>query len=292
LPGFPDTTSSWLFVLHFGHFPYIVFLAKCWIFNTQSINNFSASQDVKFIDWFPFYQDIRQQFGYSTEKDQEAAGLLSALIKRKALDTQVLKKKIAGKRVLVIGAGPSLERNIESLKRREFRKYVKVVANGSVQPLIENKIKPDIVVTDLDGNLSFLKKAEKMGAIMVVHAHGDNIDMLKQVVPKLHRIIGTTQVMPAERVYNFGGFTDGDRCVFLAEEFGAQQIILFGMEFGPEVGKYSKDTVKEMGLKRRKMQAGKKLLAMLAKNSRSQLFDTSPRPIKGFEYFRLEGKSS
>ncbi len=76
---------------------------------------------MKFIDWFPYYQDIRQQFGYSTEKDQEAAGLLSALIKRKALDTQVLKKKIAGKRVLVIGAGPSLERNIESLKRREFR---------------------------------------------------------------------------------------------------------------------------------------------------------------------------
>jgi 2-amino-4-hydroxy-6-hydroxymethyldihydropteridine diphosphokinase len=47
-----------------------------------------------------------------------------------------------------------------------------------------------------------------------------------------------------------------------------------------------------MGLKRRKMQAGKKLLAMLAKNSRSQLFDTSPRPIKGFEFFRLGGKRS
>jgi uncharacterized Rossmann fold enzyme len=243
---------------------------------------------VKFIDWFPYYQDVRQRFGYSTEKDQEAARILSTLIKRKALDTKVLKKKIAGKQVFVIGAGPSLERNIELLKRKEFRRYVKIAANGSVQALIENKMKPDIVVTDLDGNLSFLKKAEKMGAIMVVHAHGDNIDMLKKVVPKLHRIIGTTQVMPTKNVYNFGGFTDGDRCVFLAEEFGAQQIILFGMEFGREVGKYSKESVKEIGIKRRKMESGKKLLATLAKNSRSKLFDTSPRPIRGFEYFRLE----
>jgi 2-amino-4-hydroxy-6-hydroxymethyldihydropteridine diphosphokinase len=136
-----------------------------------------------------------------------------------------------------------------------------------------------------------LKKAEEIGAIIVVHAHGDNIDMLKKVIPKLRRIIGTTQVMPTKNVYNFGGFTDGDRCVFLAEEFGAWRIVLFGMDFGPQVGKYSKDVVKEIGLKKRKMQAGKKLLAMLAKNSHSELFDISPRPIKGFGYFSLEGPS-
>jgi 2-amino-4-hydroxy-6-hydroxymethyldihydropteridine diphosphokinase len=63
------------------------------------------------------------------------------------------------------------------------------------------------------------------------------------------------------------------------------------MDFGPQVGKYSKDVVKEIGLKKRKMQAGKKLLVMLAKNSHSELLDTSPRPIKGFGYFRLEGPS-
>jgi 2-amino-4-hydroxy-6-hydroxymethyldihydropteridine diphosphokinase len=74
----------------------------------------------------------------------------------------------------------------------------------------------------------------------------------------------------------------------LAEEFGAQQIILLGMEFGPQVGKYSKNTVKDIELKKRKMQAGKKLLIMLAKRSQSQLFDTSSRPIKGFTYFRMQ----
>ena len=64
---------------------------------------------MKFIDWFPYYQDIRQQFGYSTEKDQEAAEILSNMLKRKALDTKALQRKINGKQVLVIGAGPSLE---------------------------------------------------------------------------------------------------------------------------------------------------------------------------------------
>jgi uncharacterized Rossmann fold enzyme len=243
---------------------------------------------VKFIDWFPYYQDIRRQFGYSTEKDQEAAETLSNMIKRKALDTKVLQRKITGKQVMVIGAGPSLEKYVRYLKRSEYKKYIKIVANGAVQALIENKIKPDIVVTDLDGNLLFLREAERQGAVMVVHAHGDNIDILKKVIPKLHRLIGTTQVMPTENVYNFGGFTDGDRCVFLAEEFRAKQIVLLGMEFGRHVGRYSKNTAKDVELKRRKMQAGRKLLAMLAKNSHSQLLDTSPRPVKGFKHFKMK----
>ena len=234
-----------------------------------------------FIDWFPYYQNIRQQFRYSTEKDQEAANILSTMIKRKALDRRVLKRKIAGKQVIVIGAGPGLDDdNIKFIKKD--RKFVKIAADGAVQALIENKIKPDIVVTDLDGDLDFLQKAEKVGAIMVVHAHGDNVKILKRMVPKFRRLIGSTQVMPVQNVYNFGGFTDGDRCVFLAEEFGAKEIILIGMDFGLRTGKYSKKVTKNIELKKEKMKTGRQLLEMLAKRSRSQLFDTSKKPIKGF----------
>src|SRR5215218_6976206 len=96
---------------------------------------------------------------------------------------------------------------------KKNKKFVKIAADGAVQFLIENKVRPDIVVTDLDGNPAFLQKAEKMGATMVVHAHGDNTGMLKKLVPKFKKLVGTTQVMPVENVYNFGGFTDGDRCV-------------------------------------------------------------------------------
>lgn len=235
---------------------------------------------MKFIDWFPYYQSIREEFGYSTEKDQEAARALSAMITKKALDPKVLQKRLKGKNVFVVGAGPSLEESIKVLKKN--KNAVKIAADGAAEALLDNKIKPDIVVTDLDGDAKALQKAAQRGAIMVVHAHGDNTDMLKKLVPKFKKLVGTTQVMPVENVHNFGGFTDGDRCVFLAEEFGAKKIVLVGMDFGTEIGKYSKKKVKDAELKKRKMQAGKRLLEVLAKQSRSQLFDTSKRPVRGF----------
>lgn len=237
---------------------------------------------MKFADWFPYYQGIRAEFGYNTEKDQEAAKTLSEMAKKKALDTKILQKKIKGKNVIVIGAGPSLEDPATFKYLKKNKTFVKVAADGAVQFLIENKIKPDIVVTDLDGNPAFLQKAEKMGAIMVVHAHGDNTDMLKKLVPKFKKLIATTQVMPLENVHNFGGFTDGDRCVFLAEEFGAKKIVLVGMDLGNSIGKYSKEKIKDPELKKQKMQAGRRLLEMLAKQSRSQLVDTAKKPVKGF----------
>lgn len=235
---------------------------------------------MRFIDWFPYYQNIRQQFEYSTEKDQHAANTLSKMIKKKSLDIKVLQRKIVRRHVMVIGAGDSLMQNIKFIKKN--RKFVKIVADGATQALIENHIKPDVVVTDLDGDTSFLRKAERVGAIIVVHSHGDNIEELKKIVPKLRSVIGTTQVMPVENVYNFGGFTDGDRCVFLADEFGAEEIVLVGMEFGDRIGEHSKKIVKNIQLKRDKMKVGKRLLEMLAKRSRSRLFDTSRKPIRGF----------
>jgi len=250
--------------------------------NKQPINNFFALLCVKFVEWFPYYQGIREQFGYSTEKDQEAAKVLSIMTRRKALDLRVLKKKIQGKQVLVIGAGNSLETNLSFIKKN--RNSTKIVANGAVRAIIEHRIKPDVVVTDLDGSLPFLKKADKMGAIMIVHAHGDNIPVMNKIVPRLKHVIGSTQVMPVNNVYNFGGFTDGDRSVFLAEELGANKIVLVGMDLGKEIGKYSKDGTEDEELKRAKMKVAKRLLIMLARRTRTELFDTSTKPIKGFAY--------
>ena len=112
---------------------------------------------MKFIEWFPFYQQIRNEFGYSTEKDQKAAEMLSQMIKRKALQLSKLQKKIEGKQVLVIGAGPSLDKNIEFIKKNKT--YTKIASNGVVEILLNKKIKPDIVVSDLDGNPKYLRMA-------------------------------------------------------------------------------------------------------------------------------------
>ena len=241
---------------------------------------------MQFIDWFPYYQQIREEFGYSTEKDQNAANLLSKMIRKKSRDLKKLQKKIAGKDVLVIGAGPSLLDNIDFIKKN--RKYVKIVADGAVEALITNRIRPDIVVSDLDGNPAFLKKADKLGAIMVVHAHGDNEDAIKNLVPRFKNVIGSTQVMPIQNVYNFGGFTDGDRSVFMADEMGARMIVLVGMDLTEQTTKYSAGKIANEDLKGKKLKRARQLLEMLSKKSKCSLFNKSNNSIRGFS--RLETK--
>jgi uncharacterized Rossmann fold enzyme len=56
------------------------------------------------------------------------------------------------------------------------------------------------------------------------------VPAVKEMVPKLKSVIGTTQAAPFDHVYNFGGFSDGDRCVFLAKEFGARSIRIIGFD--------------------------------------------------------------
>lgn len=243
---------------------------------------------MQFIDWFPYYQEIREEFGYSTEKDQNAAYLLSKLIKKKSMNLKKLEKRIKGKDVFVIGAGPSLEDDIDFIKKD--KRHVKVVSDGAVEPLIANKIKPDVVVSDLDGNPTFLKKAERLGAIMVIHAHGDNEKAIEKLVPKFKSVVGTTQVMPVENVYNFGGFTDGDRSAFMAEEMGAKSIVLVGMDLSDKNTRYPKGNKVDSDLKLKKLKRAKILLELLAKRSNSTLFNKSKTPIRG--YAKVDSKNS
>ena len=74
-------------------------------------------------------------------------------------------------------------------------------------------------------------QANQKGSFLAVHAHGNNLDKIKEYVPGLERVLGTTQSTPLENVYNFGGFTDGDRALYLAVELGVNFIILAGMDF-------------------------------------------------------------
>jgi uncharacterized Rossmann fold enzyme len=123
-----------------------------------------------------------------------------------------------------------------------------------------------------------------LGAMMVIHAHGDNIESMEKNVPKFRKIIGTTQVMPTENVYNFGGFTDGDRSVFMAEEMRAKSITLIGMDFDNKPRKFStKDNDVNIDLKRKKLRTAKRLLEMLGKQSKSKLINKSGTKIRGIK---------
>ncbi len=196
----------------------------------------------------------------------------------------MLERKIKNKTVFIIGAGPSLDLSLPYLKK--FRNFTKIVADGATQALIENKITPNIVVTDLDGNMEYLKKASELKSIMIVHAHGDNINRLPHAI-SFKYCLGTTEDKPFGKIRNFGGFTDGDRCVFLANHFGASRIILIGMDFGIHIGKYSKIGTYNKSLKLKKLRKGKSLLEWLAPKSNAELFTTS-QSIIGFKNIKLE----
>ena len=233
------------------------------------------------VGWESKYREILKDFGYSRKKDNQSCKLLNSLLQKKTQSTGI-RDLIKNKPVFVIGAGPSLPSCISILKK--YKKITKIVADGATKAIIENNLKADIIVTDLDGDPKSLKKAGRTNTIMIVHAHGDNSENI-HFVKNFKNCIGTTQTKPVGKVNNFGGFTDGDRCVFLANHFKAKKIILLGMDFGTRIGKYSKSKVVNRTIKIAKLRRGKKLLEWLASKSESELYSTSR--IKGFTQTNL-----
>ena len=214
---------------------------------------------MQFATWEPIYRAILEDFGFSSALDEEAAKLLNELLRNREQSLFSAAEKLRGHDVLVVGNAPTLEEELENLHERN-RTFV--AADGATAVLLEKDIVPEIVVTDLDGPFDAILEANKMGAIATVHAHGDNLDALKRCVPQLGMILGTVQCRPPQGLYNFGGFTDGDRCVFLAKELGAASIKLLGFDFEDE---------SVTPRKRKKLAWAKKLIDLaLSENSSNQ----------------------
>ncbi|HII60256.1 6-hydroxymethylpterin diphosphokinase MptE-like protein [Pyrococcus horikoshii] len=227
---------------------------------------------MKWEEWKPFYERIVRVMGYSMEDDEKAAEVLRSILIEN--DNYIIKEEINSiimERVYIFGAGPNLE---DEIRGRDFSDGTKIAADGATSALLKNGIIPDIVVTDLDGRIRDLLEASKK-AVMVVHAHGDNIDKLP-IVTNFPLVLGTCQTKPLDIIYNFGGFTDGDRAAFLAEELGAKEIILLGFDFSGKVGKWSKPWltkhVEAWEEKRKKLEFARELIKWLAKNGKAKIF--------------------
>lgn len=233
--------------------------------------------------WKEKYKEILKEFNYDPRLDKLATILLDSFI-HKSYPVTKLKKQIHGKTVFVIGAGPSLSNALPFFKK--FRSVTKIVADGAITPLMEKHIPINIVCTDLDGNETYLKKLGRTNTVFVVHAHGDNILKLS-LAKSFVNCLGTTQASEYKKIHNYGGFTDGDRAVFLADYFGAKKIILFGMDFGNKIGKYSFTKKEHRSTKLKKLRTGKRLVHWLANRSRSKIFTTST-PIKGVKKIQFE----
>ncbi len=193
-------------------------------------------------EWFEIYRKIISDFNFSPEKDDESARLMHRLGKGKLLDSRILEEIISGREVAVVGGAvtDSIESDVIITAGKAIIKWIK----------LSDRL-PDIHVTDMEESDDILLSLEENRTVLVLHAHGDNMDRVKSVVPKLTKFIGTTQNKPFNKIYNFGGFTDGDRAAIIAKKFGAEKIVLHGFNFD-----YRK------GIKGKKLYWAKKILEM------------------------------
>ncbi|KDE55034.1 6-hydroxymethylpterin diphosphokinase MptE-like protein [Methanoculleus sp. MH98A] len=178
---------------------------------------------MRFADWEPHYTAILAYFGFEREADEAAARVLADLARRD--DVALLETLIRGRPVTVCGNAPSLPGELDRIEGTVL------AADAAAEVLADHGIRPDAVFTDLDGATDVFIDLSEQGTVMVVHAHGDNVPLLRHWVPRITGpLVATTQAAPLAHVHNFGGFTDGDRAVFAADELGAASVRIVGFD--------------------------------------------------------------
>jgi uncharacterized Rossmann fold enzyme len=230
-------------------------------------------KNVRWRVWRPWYTKIVERLGLDPEADLEAARVLDGILPKPYISQ--LKKLVHDKDCVVLGAGPSLEDDLKKLESKGWMDKSFISADGATSALLRYR-PPDIVVTDLDGNVHDQLEAWERGSWLVLHAHGDNLDKIRRIAPQIDVcVLGTTQVESFGKLFNFGGFTDGDRAAFMAHELGASRIYLVGMDLGSEIGKYSGD--KDLKRKTVKLSICKELLAWLAGDLGAKLINLTAK---------------
>lgn len=214
-----------------------------------------------FDTWEPVYERILEDMGYDREGDERARDVYAGMLRSLAGDAFDVSLDFTGDRVAIAGAAPSLEDELDIARRAD----VVVAASSAGRRLLANEVSVDCLVTDLDGAPETAVRLTTYETPVAIHAHGDNAFAVQTYVPRcrLSAVIPTTQAAPVVPVRNFGGFTDGDRAAFLADHFGASELVFPGWEFDdPTVG----------STKRRKLQWAKRLLHWLERR-RGDRFD-------------------
>jgi uncharacterized Rossmann fold enzyme len=231
-----------------------------------------------FNEWEGWYKEILDTLGFSREGDEKTAELLDKILDEKGCLTieqffdEMMEKKDTSK-FIVVGAGPSIKKHIKYVKENyDLNDYLIVSADGATTAMLEDDLVPDIVATDLDGKMEDLLAANSLGSYFVIHEHGNNEELIDNWTTKFDKILGTTQSVPIGHLYNFGGFTDGDRAMFFAIALGCEEMVLAGMDFGTTVTKYSRPNIEGATgpadeIKTKKLIFAERLLAWIKENT-------------------------
>jgi 2-amino-4-hydroxy-6-hydroxymethyldihydropteridine diphosphokinase len=245
--------------------------------------------------WLDWYEEILASFGFSRDMDERAARLLASFMGGRPCLKGVMGRMLRGaSRVVVAGAYDSVRREAEALKNLSPSGTLLVSADTATSPILDAGLTPDIVVTDLDGDLEDIFEAWRRGAILVIHAHGDNIERIEELPKTLsERVEATCQCPPSGHIHNLGGFTDGDRAVAICAALGAAKIVTIGMCPGCGIGVYSsllKQTEGWASRKLLKLEYASRLLSWVTTlYPRTVFIDATEAPgkIRGFRKMPL-----
>lgn len=183
---------------------------------------------MRFTEWEPIYERILEDMGYDRDDDESSVRVLKAVTVNCDLRDPDDLKSAFGKTCTVFGDAPCLDDDLDSSTPEGT-----LISSGSAAVhLLRRGIVPDVVVTDLDGNMPAQVEASSIGAVTFIHAHGDNAAAIREWAWRFEGpVVLTTQSSPESTVFDFGGFTDGDRAVCIAQEMGVRRIILMGFDF-------------------------------------------------------------
>lgn len=207
-----------------------------------------------FPEWEPTYREICADFGFDPWSDEVSVRLLESVTPNLDLDDEDALEPLIKGAVTVFGPAPCLRTDLEKMRPEGAL----IAAGSGCRPMMEAGFTPDILVTDLDGDMDFQLEASRKGAVTLILAHGDNTDLVARYAPLFKgKVVLTTQGRPHGNVLCFGGFTDGDRAVCLARHFGAKRILLVGFDFAQPADKSDSDPV----VKAKKLQWAERIVS-------------------------------
>jgi len=213
---------------------------------------------MEFDTWEPAYEAVLADFGFDRAGDEAARDWLAE--RAEPFEMHRL-DPLADARVAVAGGAASLADELDACREAD----AVVAASAAADVCREAGVAVDLMVTDLDKTPATAVQLTREGTPVAVAAHGDNRPALEQYVPRMDPewVLATTQAAPRGPVVNFGGFTDGDRAAFLADEAGAAALSFPG---------WALDDPTVDAMKRRKLRWAERLLYWLERR-RGERFD-------------------
>ncbi len=220
---------------------------------------------MNYYEWLPVYIKITDSLGINRDYDYISSVHLSKHINN---DIKIL-NKYKNRRFFIIGNGKNLKDNINTISNG-----ITIVADSALDTYVNFLEEPNIIVTDLDGDINLIKRSYDNGTDVILHSHGDNINKIDLYSNYFNNGIATTQNIPFDRIYNFGGFSDGDRSAYISDYLDASEIILLGFDFN-NISMKNYYTDNDIILKKRKLQWARYLLKLLAQKRGSEFKESN-----------------